>query len=142
MRTGYDLIGTDLFYLDNETQAVVLAIIHKVMETAIMYTEKSKRNTVTVMDVKYAFRYQAHVFFYSDTLEEDVQRYLGTESETESCDSSTEEECEDFVEDEFQRCETDPFCQRVNALYDGWDDWNPSDIMQQRVKNAIDLISV
>lgn len=119
------------------TEALLLTFIEHVLKSADRYTDDAGRNTITEEDMLYALKYESHVFFHHPDTHSDFEKYRQWQEEEEEEEEETETEWDDD-DDEFSRCEATPFCRRVNGIVDSWDEWNPSDPVQQSIKRCLD----
>lgn len=145
MKTGSCNVAHDAAFstdFQNDIHAILAALMVKTIETASRYTTGCGRDVVTSTDMQYAIKYEAHVFFFRESLQDDIKQcreILCNSSESE--ESETDDTLEDNDENEsaiFCRNMSNPFCVRVNNIVDSWDKWNPSDPLQRSLKLAID----
>jgi len=111
-------------------------LLNPVIESAMIiagnYAKSCGRDVVTSMDTQYAMKYCAMnlVGKHTGTLFPELQ---------DSSESDSEEE--DFVDEEdheFTRYTgSDPLLCDVNKAVDSWDSWEPSNITESMLKDAI-----
>jgi hypothetical protein len=111
-------------------------ILLPVLETSIVlagyYTKQCNRDTVTAHDLNYAMKFVAmnHVGKNIGSLFPHIY---------DSSDSDEEEDEDDDDEEEFIRYEgDDQICLDINNAYDKWEEWEPTNIAERMLKNAID----
>lgn len=148
MKTGFDLLA-EAPAVDGELiknlHSVMLALAARCMESAAKYAQTAGRECVTSTDMEYAMKYEAHVFFFRETLHDDVGqcRTMLEEnvhvSDDDADDDDDEGDDTSTSADEFKRGQSG-FCQRVNVIVDAWDAWQPSDQLQNLLKDAIDSV--
>ena len=144
----------------HKIRSILVVLAENVILTAEKYVSASKRNAITETDLMYAMKYEAHVFFFRPDFEHDVNvtmqqcaqdnatnanesQNVSSEEENlleddEDKDEDKDDDDDDDDDDEFERCEVDTFCKTVNQMVDTWENWNPQDILQQRIKQIID----
>ena len=114
-----------------------IELMTPIMESSIIlaghYTKGCGRNTVTSEDVKYAMR------FCTRNL---VGKHVGTLfPELQDEEDSEDEDVEEVDEDEepFTRYQgEDPQLVAINQCYDTWGEWEPTNMVEKWLKNAID----
>lgn len=156
MKTGFGLVeNKPNEELKEKIGSMMLVLMEKAVLSAAHYMKQAGRTTLTALDMKYGFIYEAHEFLERDDIEqrfEEVHYRQDGEDESESEDECQEMESEGLsdeteeieeVEEEFTRATTDDeTIVKMNKYFDEWDDWNPDDRLQQGLKDAINKMSV
>ena len=137
-------------------QSLITLFVLKATKLGTRYCVLSKRNTLTKEDIEYALKYQAIEFMKQTDIEKELNTIndqlislLGSEqvSEEESCDN---EPCDDEEpEDPFERVDSSLiteyddilFVKKMHHYYDYWNQWNPSNYFEHKIKKAIDSMS-
>ena len=113
-----------------------LEIIQPVMEGSMIlaaeYAKECGRDFITGDDVKYALRYAA-------------QNYVGNHTGTlfpELQDESDSDEDDIEIIDEEENCFTryegdNDLMNKVNEAYDTWDNWEPTNLIEQMLQDAV-----
>lgn len=128
--------------MDTDTiEQAAIDILLPVLEASIIYAshycKACGRSTVTAKDVEYALKYAAMT---------SVGKYTGSlfpdEDNDESLDSDDDEDSIEIVDDTdepFTRYEgdDDDFL-KMNDAYDSWDSWEPTNLAEHAIKNAIE----
>jgi len=123
-------------FVDTAIQ-LLLPVLEKSMILAADYSKACDRDFVTSWDLKYAMRYcTQHVLGR-------VQGSLFPEIYEDDSDSyGSGDDALDIVqenEDSFTRYTgDDPFYNKMNDAFDGWDNWEPQSPMENILKDAID----
>lgn len=153
MKTGGRSVATTEPTLDEtaikqRVHAILTTFMKRAIEVGGQYAKAAGRDNLSSMDVVYALQYQAHTFIEemdNDNMEQVFDENLPQsqeENDEDDTDDDEDTEDEDDTDDVFSRCEdpTDPIIIKMNAYHDDWDAWEPSNAIQQMLKNAIDKI--
>lgn len=121
-------------------EEAALDIITPVLESAMIlaaeYAKKTGRDSITSLDLEYAMKYCAR---YT------VGKAVGSlfpevYDESESDEDDLEVVDEDLEENQFRRYDgDDPFMTGVNTAFDTWDEWTPTNLVEQLLKASIEL---
>ena len=109
----------------------ILPVIEKAALLAAEYSKACDRSVLTAQDMRYAMRYCARYQVGVD---------IGSIFESDT-DSDSEEELECCVEQDepFVRYSGDSeLFNKVNECHDTWESWEPTNIMEHMLKDAID----
>lgn len=157
MKTGRSiLVENDEHTMDSsmliKIQSIMLTFMERATVYAATYVSEGNRNTLTGMDIVYALKYCAHTFFQEPDLESSIDATLTKlcADEDESSEDENQDENQDEIqeetedEDPFVRIETtnNPLIQKMNQYVDEWNDWVPTDEVEQMVKRAIDKMEI
>jgi hypothetical protein len=144
MKTGLLNENSASPMLNHEVEAILFALLKKTIESASQYTNDCNRQHITPTDVEYAMKYEAHIFFFRETLNEDVNECLKIIEDASDDDDSNcsieDSDSDDGCVEHFCRGDSTQFCKRVNQIVDAWQVWNPSDHLQKSLKAAIDNV--
>ena len=122
-------------------EEAALEIITPVLESSMIlaaeYAKKTGRDSITSLDLEYAMKYCARYTVGKAVGSLFPEVYDESESDE---DEDIEIVDEDLEENQFRRYEgDDPFMAGVNAAFDTWDEWTPTNLVEQLLKNSIEL---
>jgi hypothetical protein len=112
-------------------------IVQPVMESSIVlageYAKACGRDFVTGKDVDYALKYTAQTY---------VGKFLGTLFPELHDDDSDSDDSIEVIEENEENCFTryegeDETMIKINDAYDNWEEWKPTNIMEQMLQDAV-----
>ena len=146
IRTG--IIDTPNEDIDRVVLLKIEATLMKFMENAVVlgaqYAKAAGRDTLTSKDIEYALKYNVHEFVQDDEFEKECDKYVKSKMSWADTEDSSEEEYdseeEEEEEEEFTRADnsSDPIIIKMNKYVDEWSDYQPTDRLQQIIKQSID----
>lgn len=111
---------------------IIVPVLEKGGLLAAQYSKACGRTTLTAEDIKYAMMYCAR-----HQVGVDVGSILPEETDSDS-DSEYEIETVDEDEEPFTRYTgDDTLMNKINECHDTWDDWEPSNMMEEMLKDAV-----
>ena len=134
---------------ENNIMSMLTLFTSNALINAAEYSSICGRNGVTKEDIKYALIFEVFEFLKNPNLLEDLN---DVDKELELCDGEDDENWEDIDEpvvpdseiDSFTRIDIDKvgkddkyFVEKLHNYYDNWDDWVPSNKLEEILKNAI-----
>jgi hypothetical protein len=115
---------------------IITPVLESAMILAAEYAKKTGRDSITSLDLEYAMKYCARY-----TVGKEVgSLFPEVYDESESDEDDLEIVDENLEENRFRRYEgDDPFMTGVNAAFDTWDEWTPTNLVEQLLKASIEL---
>ena len=122
------------------------------MMTGVKYSKICGRNGVSQEDVKYGLIFEVFEFTNRSTTMDDLNE-IRNELKEEDDNEDNYEDIEEFIVpddeiDDFTRVNIDDvseenkeFVKKIHDYYDNWSSWNPSNRIEEILKNAIDTIN-
>ncbi len=118
----------------NTAMGILLPVIEKASLLAAEYSKACNRGILTAQDLQYAMKYCVRYQVGTD-----IGSIFNSDSDSDEDDSESELECCDEEEEPFTRYSGDnEVFKRVNECYDTWDTWEPTNRMEQMLKEAVD----
>lgn len=125
--------------LSSQMVQSAIDIITPVLENAVVlsgqYAKACGRNVILSKDMEYCMKYCA-----MNTVGDQIGSYF-PEIYTEE-ESDNEDEIVEVVDDEDEMFEpysgNEELFKRINAAYDAWEAWKPTNPSEEMIKNAID----
>jgi len=146
MKTGFDLV--DNGELDKQRiVAMVTAFTDKAVRSACIFVKHSKRDMVTVEDIKRAMMLEVFMFMKRPGIQEETEEirrqifYGDSDDEDESGDEGAEEEADEEAEFRESECAC-ALCKCINNIYDRWNPWVPTNTWQTILRKHIDGMGV
>ena len=140
MKSGFDLTGNNTV-IDPDFRENMVAMItlfgENALRTSALYTKHSKRNVVSVEDLKRAMKLE--VFLYMkrpDLLEKckEIKEALRSDNEEED-----EDELIEYEDGEFRESECDcALCKGLNSIHEKWEHFEPQSPIEKILKKRID----
>ena len=113
---------------------ILLPVIEKASLLAAEYSKACNRSILTAQDMQYAMKYCARYQVGTD-----IGSIFGSDSDSDSEEDEPELECCDEDEEPFTRYSGDnEVFIRINECYDTWNSWEPTNRMEQMLKDAVD----
>ena len=133
MKSGFDQTGTNTI-IDPDFRENMVAMItlfgENALRTSALYTKHSKRNVVSVEDLKRAMKLEVFLYMKRPDLLEKCKEIK------EALRSDNEEEEEDG---EFRESECDcPLCKGLNSIHEKWEHFEPQSPIEKILKKHID----
>lgn len=127
--------------------SIVAAMMVEAANAAATYASHAQRTVVHKEDLHLALQLQARTFLYRENLEqevEEIERHLfGSDSNDDDGDDDTESSGrgEDTLDEGDLKwteskctCKT---CSDMHAFRDSWDEWAPTDALEQHIKRLV-----
>jgi len=154
MKSGFNILENNS---NNEDlllniSSIVTAFTEKAVQTSYIYTEHSKRNTITKKDIKLCLMIETFLFLKRADLTESVEKWKDiikndieledNQSEDQLVDGQLEDnqsEEDQLVEDPFNYSEcTCELCKKINDIEKLWSKWVPITPIECILKKTID----
>ena len=157
MKTGFgggasENKGEEISQLD--ILSLVSLFVENAMKTAGKHVEICNRDAITPQDIKYSLIYETRTWLKRKDLIENFNQ-MKKELEDEQNESDGEDDNEDYHDEnredelivsdcmEFERKEivddeNKEFLTNLYDYYDNWSDWQPQNVIENILKNAID----
>ena len=142
MKTGFNISDQGMTEEDKQNIVSLVALFaENALRTAVLYVKHSKRNGITVEDVKRGVMLEAFFFMKRPTFLEkmkEIKEKLFSEEEEEESDEDDslivdDDELNDFANSECSCA----LCVCLNKIYDRWNAWEPQTPFEKVLKDNI-----
>jgi cobalamin biosynthesis protein CobT len=162
MQTGFSSLPSETPKWIQKIKGIMMHFMERAVWIGSEYANASGRDIVTSTDILYALQYQARTYldYVTNTanIESLFDKYVEESGDEESDDQGSDDEESDDQgsvdegsddeesddEDLFTRCDNPPndLIKDMNMYHDTWEDWNPDNLFQQILKNAVNQTCV
>lgn len=146
LKTGFSPVVEQTYDLDlNRINNMLQLFSEKSILFGAHYAKCAGRDNLSGMDIIYALQYLTHEFMNLETLEDELNEINNSDNIDDSDDDSDNIDDDDNDNDEFTRVSdttTDEMCRKMNEYHDTWNEWNPTDIVEQILKRNIDKLII
>jgi hypothetical protein len=142
MQTGFSSLPSETPKWIQKIKGIMMHFMERAVWIGSEYANASGRDIVTSTDILYALQYQARTYldYVTNTanIESLFDKYVEESDDEESVDEGSDDE------DLFTRCDNPPndLIKDMNMYHDTWEDWNPDNLFQQILKNAVNQTCV
>lgn len=151
---GNGVVEPEPKFSETDILSLISVFVENAMKTAAKHVRICRRNGVTCEDITYGLIYEVFNWLKRETLLEDfkeAKKEIEQMEEDGDGDSDYEEINDIIVPDDqiekFTRCsqiegENEEFLKEFYEYYDNWDKWEPSNSIENALKNAVDKILI
>ena len=147
MKSGFDPTADveDMEEFKKNVSSLIVAFGENAMRTGAKYVSHSKRNVITVEDLKRAMMLEMFLFSNRPGIIEKAKK-IKEEIYNEDEDEDEDEDVSDFISNKKTKFELNTcdcaLCTCINTIPSKWERWTPTTPYEKMLKKHIDSINV